>query len=441
MPLNSHALELRDPRFADQRWLLDVVIGLVGPEWDQGRLQYLGAPVSADHKAAFQSLQGSIRKFDDFTREMVKLARHFELRAGEQRRAGHPLSAGDDLLAASVLYGGAQWPIYATTALNLALERKKTDCYLGWAATADHHVEAVEVPYGDRTLAGWFHLPIGHDPADGPVPCVVAVSGMDGFKELGVLGSGDRYLRRGLAVLSLDVPGQGTSLVREIRYEPDRMGEVGAAAYAFAAAREEIDADRVLLTGLSQGSFWATQMAAAEPRYQACAVMFTCFDPQNVAMFATQSPTFRQRFMYMTGTNTVADLETTLADMDVRPLSKDITMPYLVIMGEDDPLTDPEQTFAHLNAVPGPKELLFYTGEDHAPVTRSSGQLGPAAFLYIVDWLSDRAQGRPLESQLITVDALGRQHRRPWGTEQHYSWGAPLDPETLFGPTPDTGLA
>ena len=264
---------------------------------------------------------------------------------------------------------------------------------------------------------------------------------MDGFKELGVLGSADRYLCRGLAVLSLDVPGQGTSLVREIWYEPDRMGEVGVAAYEFAAARAEVDATRVLLTGLSQGSFWATQMAAAEPRYAACAVMFTCFDPQNTAMFATQSPTFRQRFLYMTGSSTPDELATAGAGMRVEPLGSRIAMPYLVIMGEDDPLTDPEQTFAHLNAVAGPKELLLYTAEDHAPVTRRSGRLGPAVFLYVVDWLADRADGRPLSSRLITVDSLGRQHSRPWDAELHYSWGAPLDVATLFGDSPATGLA
>ncbi len=268
-----------------------------------------------------------------------------------------------------------------------------------------------------------------------PLPCVVAVSGMDAFKELTVLASRDRFLARGMAVLSVDGPGQGSCLVRRIYYDPASYGELGVSCYENLAARAEIDADRVMVWGLSQGSFWATQLAAAEPRYFACSVMYTWFDPHHTMMFASKSPTFRQKFMSMTGSDSFEQLQNKVDAMDVRPLSAKLTMPYLVIAGEDDPLTDPQQTFDHLNQVPGPKELMLYTGEDHAPVTRGSGQLGPAVLVYAADWLADRAGGRNLESRKITIDSLGRRHAQPWGERQHYSYGAPLDPHTLLGDT------
>jgi cephalosporin-C deacetylase-like acetyl esterase len=441
MPVNPHSLGQRDPRFADQRWLLDLIIEIFGPEWDQDRLHYLSAPVSADHKGAILGLQNSIRKLDDFTREMVALARHFECRGDGQRSAGHAISAGDDYFAAAILYGGAQWPICATTELNVVLEQKKGDCYTAYTASADHRIEPMEVPYDGRMLAGWYHRPAGLAEEAGRLPCVVMISGMDGFKEINVFASADRYLRRGMAVLSLDVPGQGTSLVREIWYEPDRFDEVGTAAYEAVACRPEVDASRIMVCGVSQGSFWATQMAAAEPRYAACAALFACFDPGNTAMLTTQSPTFRQRFMYMTGTTSVEDLAARLATMTVTGLGARIHMPYLVVMGEDDPLTDPQDTYRHLNAVPGPKQLLLYTGEHHAPVTRGSGRLGPAVFLAVADWLADRAAGIPLDSQHTVVDSRGRSHAEPWGTGRQYTYGAPLDPQTLFKDGPGTGLA
>ncbi|QMU67346.1 S9 family peptidase [Streptacidiphilus sp. P02-A3a] len=441
MPVNPHALAQRDPRFADQRWLLDLAIELMGPEWDQDRLHYLSAPVSADHTGAILGLRESIRKFDDFTREMATLARHFELRGDAQRRAGHVVSAADDHFAAAILYGGAQWPIFANTELNVVLEQKKTDCYTAYTRGADHPIEPVEIPYDGRSLTGWFHLPAGRTAADGPLPCVVMLSGMDGFKEMNVFASADRYLRRGMAVLSLDGPGQGTSLVREIWYEPDRFGEVGVAAYTAVAARPEVDPARVMLCGVSQGSFWTTQMAAAEPRYAACAVMFTCFDPGNTAMFTTLSPTFRQRFMYMTGSAGVEELDAKVATMTVDGLGKRIRMPYLAVMGEDDPLCDPVDTYGHLNAVAGPKELLLYTGEHHAPVTRPSGRRGPQVFLAVADWLADRAAGIPFDSRHTIVDARGLSHTEPWGDDRRYTYGAPLDPRTLLGEGPGTGLS
>ncbi len=430
MPINPFNTQQRSTRFTDQRWLLDVVIDLVGPEWDQGRLEYLAAPCSPWHRGMFMALASSIRKFDDFSREMARTARHVELRGHAQLAAGHGVSAGDDFFAAAILYGGAQWPIYGNTELNLVLEQKKTDCYLAYAATADHRIEAVEIPYADASLPGYLHLPPGE--SERSVPCVVMVSGMDAFKELCVLSARDTYLARGMAVLCIDGPGQGTSLTRSIWYDPDRYGEVGTATYRFAADRIEIDEERVMVWGLSQGSFWATQMAAAEPRFAASSVMFTCFDPANTAMLIAQSPTFVERFMYMTGTDTEQALQDVVDRMRVDGLGQRMNMPSLVIMGEDDPLTDPAATFAHVDSIAGAKELLFYVGENHAPVTRSSGQLGPSVYVYPADWLADRAAGVPLESQLITVDALGKSHAVPWTPGTSYSYGAPLDLNQLF---------
>ncbi len=442
MAVNPFAVQERDARFTDQRWLLDLVIELAGPEWDQGRLEYYAAPCSPDHRADFLGLRGSIRKFDDFTREFVKVARHFELRGKGQLAQGHGRSASDDLFTAAIAYGAAQWPIYTTTELNQVFEQKKNDCYRAYAERADHPIRAVEVPYQGRSVPGYLHLPPGTEPgATARLPLVVMVSGMDAFKELTLFASADRYLSRGMAALVIDGPGQGSCLPREIWYDPTTYGAVGVAAYETAAAAPEVDPERIMMWGLSQGSFWATQMAAAEPRYAACAVMYTCFDPHNTMMFATQSPTFRQKFLYMTGTTTYEELAAVVAAMDVRPLSAALTMPYLVIAGEDDPLTDPRQTLDHLNGVPDPKQLLLYTGEDHAPVTRSAGRSGPAHAVYVADWLADRAAGRPVESQRITVDFLGRLHVEPWGASQHYSYGAPLDPKTLLDDGPLTGTA
>ncbi|MEJ7663575.1 MAG: hypothetical protein WKG07_30565 [Hymenobacter sp.] len=58
-------------------------------------------------------------------------------------------------------------------------------------ATADHVIEAVEVPYQGRTLPAYLHLPIGY--TKGEVPCVVMIEGMDAFKELAIFATGDRF--------------------------------------------------------------------------------------------------------------------------------------------------------------------------------------------------------------------------------------------------------
>lgn len=112
------------------------------------------------------ALSDSIKKFDDFSREFVKLARHFELRGRGQIAAGHDRSGAADLFAAAIAYGAAQWPIYSTFELNEVLEQKKTDCYRAYAQRADHPVTAVEVPYQDRSVPGYLHLPPGSTVGD-----------------------------------------------------------------------------------------------------------------------------------------------------------------------------------------------------------------------------------------------------------------------------------
>ena len=47
-------------------------------------------------------------------------ARRFELQARSALAQGHAITASDGFFAAFVMYGGAQWPIFANTDLNLA---------------------------------------------------------------------------------------------------------------------------------------------------------------------------------------------------------------------------------------------------------------------------------------------------------------------------------
>ena len=253
------------------------------------------------------------------------------------------------------------------------------------------------------------------------------VSGMDAFKELQIGASADRFLRRGFACLMIDGPGQGTSLTREIWYEPDRYGEVGTSAWEFAAARPEIDPKRIMAWGLSFGSFWATQMAAAEPRYAACAVMYTCFQPHNWPLYEMAAPSFKQRFMYMTGTEREEDFDAVMKKMDVFELSARIAMPYFVMAGEDDSLSDLGCTVEHLNRVPGPKSLVVYAGEEHGMGGSRSSQLGSPFFLMIADWLADRAKGKLVASTYSVVDTNGQIHVEPWGNTEPTSTALPWE--------------
>ena len=384
-------------------------------------------------------LKALVHRWDDLTRECARLARRYELHGMADRKAGHDVSASDNFFSAATMYTAAQWPIFENTDLNLTLEKKKNDCFTEYMNGADHRIEAVEIPYGDTSFPAYFHLPIGYD--GGQMPCVVMQTGMDASKEFQINSSADRFLRRGMAVLMMDGPGSGSSLLRGVWYDPDRYGEVGTAAYEAMAAQPEIDADRIMVWGLSFGSFWATQMAAAEPRFAACAVMYTCFQPENWPLYDMAAPSFKQRFMYMTGIEDEADFPSVMKKMDVMKLSAKIEMPYFVMAGEDDSLSDVTCTIDHMNGVKGPKTLVMFAGEEHGMGGSRSSQLGPPFFPMICDWLADRAADKPLESTYNVVDTLGMMHTEPWDEERVYQYGAPLGVDQLFSDHPPAGVA
>ncbi len=60
MPIVPVAVQQRSTRFADQRWLLDAVIKLIGPEWDQSRLLYMSAPCSPDTQSTIMGLHATL---------------------------------------------------------------------------------------------------------------------------------------------------------------------------------------------------------------------------------------------------------------------------------------------------------------------------------------------------------------------------------------------
>jgi alpha-beta hydrolase superfamily lysophospholipase len=410
----------RSSRWAAQRWLLDAVIGLVGPEWDQGRLAYYAAACGQDSQVDFTAVRPHIRKYDDLAREFSKAARRRELLARDAERREHPTSARESYFTAAVLYGAAQWAIETNTEFNLLLDRKKTECYSAFVARAGRIIHRLEIPFRGREVPAYLHLPAGAEP--GTLPCVVSVPGMDAFKEMSVAMDGDRLLNRGFAVLAIDTPGQGESLTRGVWYDPDTYGELRPAVYDAVAEREELDSDRIFLFGRSFGSFLATQLAATESRFAACAVVMTCFEAGGFSLLKTSSPTFKLRFTYMTGANTEEEVDRVAQRLTTDGLSQNITRPYLIVAGEDDNLSDIGSTYRHLNEVKAPKTLIIYEGANHGIHAASSGVLGPEPISTASDWLYDRAMGVALESSHNVVDASGNVTSKPWTDTVDYAY-------------------
>lgn len=396
-------------RFDEQRWLLDNVIRANGPEWDQGRLSHLVTIIGPDASADVAGMRARMQKLDDFGPVFEASAKRREARAHAAEQDGDLVTARDNYFMAANYWASSQWTILRNDAKNLALNQKKRDCYAAYARLADHHVEAAWVPFQGKMLPGWLHLPPGYQ--GGQIPAVVAMSGMDGYKERVVSLYGDRFLMRGIAVLTIEGPGQYESAVLGIPVSVPNWLEAGRAMYAWLAARPEIDPARIGITGHSFGSFFATIAAAGEPRYRGCAVSGTCLEPGGHAIFQEASPTFKRRFMYMSGYTDEAAFDTFRKTLTWENDAGRIQMPYLCCSGEFDPLSPLEHTERLFRALGGPKTMVVYQGAGHGIGGVPSGNLGPQFTTVMADWLAARLAGKPLASEYWLVDAGGQVHK------------------------------
>lgn len=393
-------------RWREHRWLVDAAIRTVGIEWDQPRIAYTLGPCGSTAAPDFQGVRDRVTRFVDVAREFERAAIRREEVADELDAEGRHIAASESYFIASLLYGSAQWGIFETNAKNLELDQHKTHCYQRYARHADHEVRRVEIPFEGGHLPGYLHVPPG---VDRPAPAVLGICGMDTFKEMRHAIYGDRLLRRGFVTLAIDGPGQGEALVsRGITVTERNVAEAGRAAIAWLRAQPEVDEERVLLTGASFGSFWATQVAAVADGLRGTAVSFVCHEPAMTTLFEEASPTFKVRFMYMAGFTDEDAFDRWAPCLDLRPVLADIDAPYLAVAGEADELSPIVWTHDLFASLDVPKELVVYENEAHGLHRTPATSLGPNPHDLVADWLMDRARGIELRSRSRFVDRLGR---------------------------------
>jgi pimeloyl-ACP methyl ester carboxylesterase len=400
-------------RWHEQRWITDSVLRTDGLEWDQPRVAYTLRPMGVDATADFRVAESRIHKFADMVPVFTDLAQRREQLAKEAEQTDRPVAAREHYFHAALLYATAEWPIWEDCALLVDLDDRKNSCYGAYARLADHHVERVEIPFGDSYIPAWFHLPRGHD--GGPVHTVISCGGMDAPKELNVNLYGDKFLERGFAVLAFDGPGQGEAPIRGVKFTPTAWIEAGEAILAWCAERPEVDDERIVGFGLSFGSYWMSQIAATQPSLRGSAVGLVCHEPGGHMIFEMASPSFKARYMWMSGLeHDEAAFDRMATEIDLRPLMSGMRAPWLVVAGDEDELSPIEHSYELASACPTPAPMLVYQQGRHAlSLPTPSVALGPNWLTYTADWLLDRVNGRRAEDYVDYVLPSGQIERRP----------------------------
>src|SRR5271169_1823704 len=206
----------------------------------------------ADVKEAFESIHTSGQ--DAWAAGFMPVAdRYFnEAKALEK---SDPAKASADYIRAWRLYSFGRWPIPASPGKQRSYE-KAIEAFLAHARFWDPPLEIVKIPFEGKEIIGYLRLPKN---ANGPVPLVLAVNGLDSRKE-DLSESFSAILPFGIGFLAVDGPGTGQNPIKVSENAERMLSRV----LDYIATRPEIDKNRVAMHGVSWGAYWATKMAIVE---------------------------------------------------------------------------------------------------------------------------------------------------------------------------------
>jgi pimeloyl-ACP methyl ester carboxylesterase len=205
-----------------------------------------------DIKEAFNSIH--TRDKDEWAAAFMGVADRYMNEAKSLEKTD-PTKANADYIRAWRLYSFGRWPIPASPGKQRSYE-KAIEAFLAHARFWDPPLEIVRIPFEGKEIIGYLRLPKN---ANGPVPLVLAVNGLDSRKE-DLSESFSAILPFGIGYLAVDGPGTGQNPIK-VSENADR---VLSRVLDYIATRPEIDKNRVAMHGVSWGAYWATKMAIVE---------------------------------------------------------------------------------------------------------------------------------------------------------------------------------
>jgi cephalosporin-C deacetylase-like acetyl esterase len=205
-----------------------------------------------DVKEAFTSIHTKDK--DEWAAAFIGVADRYMNEAKALEKTD-PMKANADYIRAWRLYSFGRWPIPASVGKQRSYE-KAIEAFLAHARFWDPPLEIVRIPFEGKEIIGYLRLPKN---ANGPVPLVLAVNGLDSRKE-DLSESFSAILPFGIGFLAVDGPGTGQNPIK-VSENAERML---SRLLDYIATRPEIDKNRVAMHGVSWGAYWATKMAIVE---------------------------------------------------------------------------------------------------------------------------------------------------------------------------------
>jgi 2,6-dihydroxypseudooxynicotine hydrolase len=287
----------------------------------------------------FQRTVAGIERWEDWLDAWSALGdAHAEL-AREAETATRNVTAGDAWLRAAVAYHFGKFVWVVDEGRSREVADLAVEALYAAHRTLDPTAERIEA----EEVVGNLRRPAQ---VERP-PLVLIIPGLDSTKEE-FFTLEDVFLRRGMATLSIDGPGQGeTGYELPIRHDY----EVAAtAALDMLDGRDDLDLERVGALGVSLGGYYAPRAAAFEPRIKAVAGIS---GPFNFGALWDQLPELtRETFAHKAHAASEEEARERALALDLDGVLEQLDRPTLFVTGRHDRLIPVESTERQAAAAP-----------------------------------------------------------------------------------------
>jgi dipeptidyl aminopeptidase/acylaminoacyl peptidase len=312
--------------------------------------------------ADFNDVTSAISHWDEWCGAWSARAQVHEDLGRKALADGQSVSAGEHLMRASVTYHFAKYLFVQDMKQLRAAHAKAVECLTLALPHLDPPGERVLIPYEGKYLAGVLRKPKN---VKRP-PVVLMTMGLDSTKEELVTFE-QNFLERGMAILAFDGPGQGEAEY-DFPIRPDYEAVAGT-VIDWLETRDDVDASRVGIWGISLGGYYAPRSAAFEKRIKAC--IANC-GPYNWGALWDKLPELtKAAYVQRSHSKTEAEAKEKAFGLNLEGVADKITCPTFIIAAGLDRLCPPEDARRLASEIKGPVELLVIEDGNHVAHNRS----------------------------------------------------------------------
>lgn len=307
--------------------------------------------------------------------------------------------SNNNFITAREMYFLASSCYYATSLINYATIEQKKQAYMEYVKTYKQctryfntPINAIEIPCNDKdSIPGYIHFPQG----EGPFPCVIILTGIGTSKEETHF-SAQPFVQRGIASVTIDIPGIGESLFcRGLKFNLPEIKSVVSNTIRYLQSNHKIEDKNIGIYGICMGGTLAYRIASTDKRITFCATSFPLRlekqDREKIPLWIKTGKWYNYFSGGMEETQFLQDLS--IEENEI------VRCPYFLIHGKYDNWTSLEHAMELYNKASGMKELLII--EDKPAITGGNNitHMMPVGEQYhwikhiIADWIKNQVKG------------------------------------------------